>query len=201
MIETVVCICGCGSRFPQLDQWGRPRRFVVGHNRKRFPAVKANQRAAPVRVEIPEGKADRLTALLSRRGFSRSERPIGRSLGRFRAVRLYPGRVSIEWNEPEAAPKARPCAAPKDRKAKPLSKRDRRGRPPGTRALAPLPPKFKAGERVRLTEGPFAGRTGFVLEVPTANPQAHRRGKLPYRIQLDGRPRPVPAAEGWLEEA
>jgi len=28
----VSCACGCGERFSLYDQWGRPRRFISGHN-------------------------------------------------------------------------------------------------------------------------------------------------------------------------
>lgn len=30
--HTVRCECGCGSSFLRFDQYGRPRRFVTGHN-------------------------------------------------------------------------------------------------------------------------------------------------------------------------
>ena len=26
------CACGCGERFSKFDAWGRPRRYVSGHN-------------------------------------------------------------------------------------------------------------------------------------------------------------------------
>lgn len=29
----VACACGCGSTFPKLDPYGRPRKYVSGHNR------------------------------------------------------------------------------------------------------------------------------------------------------------------------
>lgn len=28
----VACACGCGTRFTRFDRWGRPRKFVSGHN-------------------------------------------------------------------------------------------------------------------------------------------------------------------------
>lgn len=31
----VVCACGCGVRFTRFDRWGRPRKFVSGHNDSR----------------------------------------------------------------------------------------------------------------------------------------------------------------------
>lgn len=40
----VSCACGCGARFEQMDGDSRPRRFVVGHNRRRVAAAEA---AAP----------------------------------------------------------------------------------------------------------------------------------------------------------
>jgi hypothetical protein len=30
--DHVDCACGCGARFARFDRWGRPRRFVSGHN-------------------------------------------------------------------------------------------------------------------------------------------------------------------------
>lgn len=30
--QAVSCECGCGARFKKFDQYGRPRRFVPGHN-------------------------------------------------------------------------------------------------------------------------------------------------------------------------
>lgn len=30
--KLVTCACGCGTRFQWLDAWGRPRRYVSGHN-------------------------------------------------------------------------------------------------------------------------------------------------------------------------
>lgn len=35
----VTCACGCGAMFEQMDEDSRPRRFVVGHNRRRVRAV------------------------------------------------------------------------------------------------------------------------------------------------------------------
>lgn len=32
---SAVCACGCGKSFDQYDQWGRPRRFISGHNAKK----------------------------------------------------------------------------------------------------------------------------------------------------------------------
>jgi hypothetical protein len=29
---TVACACGCGQSLARFDAWGRPRRFVTGHN-------------------------------------------------------------------------------------------------------------------------------------------------------------------------
>lgn len=29
---TIACACGCGRTFPQYDRYGRPRKFVSGHN-------------------------------------------------------------------------------------------------------------------------------------------------------------------------
>lgn len=29
---TIVCACGCGEPFTKFDSYGRPRRFVTGHN-------------------------------------------------------------------------------------------------------------------------------------------------------------------------
>lgn len=31
--RVVDCACGCGTRFPKYDAWGRPRRYATGHNR------------------------------------------------------------------------------------------------------------------------------------------------------------------------
>ena len=33
----VSCDCGCGERFPRFDRWGRPRRYVTGHNVEHDP--------------------------------------------------------------------------------------------------------------------------------------------------------------------
>ena len=30
--STVSCACGCGAALDRFDRWGRPRRFVSGHN-------------------------------------------------------------------------------------------------------------------------------------------------------------------------
>lgn len=30
--RTVECACGCGETFPRFGPWGRPRRYVSGHN-------------------------------------------------------------------------------------------------------------------------------------------------------------------------
>lgn len=30
----IECMCGCGETFLKYDKWGRPRRFVSGHNMK-----------------------------------------------------------------------------------------------------------------------------------------------------------------------
>lgn len=30
--EKIECACGCGRIFNRYDQWGRPRRFISGHN-------------------------------------------------------------------------------------------------------------------------------------------------------------------------
>ena len=109
MIETARCLCGCGSCFPRLDPWGRPRQFVAGHNRKRYPSVRpgSRRRFALVRMEVPEPQAKRLTASLAARGLFRSVSTARLLPGRFRAFRPYSGRVSIEWSEPEALPKAK----------------------------------------------------------------------------------------------
>lgn len=29
----ISCACGCGATFPKYDGWGRPRKYVSGHNR------------------------------------------------------------------------------------------------------------------------------------------------------------------------
>lgn len=29
---SVTCACGCGETFTKFDSWGRPRRYVTGHN-------------------------------------------------------------------------------------------------------------------------------------------------------------------------
>jgi hypothetical protein len=39
----VTCLCGCGGRFDRYDRWGRPRRYISGHNRE------AGQWATPPR--------------------------------------------------------------------------------------------------------------------------------------------------------
>ena len=29
---TLVCACGCKATLPKFDQWGRPRKYLTGHN-------------------------------------------------------------------------------------------------------------------------------------------------------------------------
>jgi len=31
----VRCACGCGTRLQRFDKWGRPRKFVSGHNQRK----------------------------------------------------------------------------------------------------------------------------------------------------------------------
>lgn len=31
---TLLCSCGCGSPIEKFDRWGRPRKYVTGHNRR-----------------------------------------------------------------------------------------------------------------------------------------------------------------------
>ncbi len=39
----VFCVCGCGIRLKFFDKWGRPRRFVSGHNTKLRNKVAVNE--------------------------------------------------------------------------------------------------------------------------------------------------------------
>jgi len=32
--STVLCVCGCGQAFMKYDKWGRPRKYISGHNTK-----------------------------------------------------------------------------------------------------------------------------------------------------------------------
>ena len=40
MIE---CACGCGAQFTKFDRWGRPRRYISGHNM--LPVLDGDQEA------------------------------------------------------------------------------------------------------------------------------------------------------------
>lgn len=37
------CLCGCGTEIPPNNKWGRPKRYVVGHNQRghKRPGIKA----------------------------------------------------------------------------------------------------------------------------------------------------------------
>lgn len=39
MTEMKLCECGCGADIPLLTKSGKPRRFVVGHNRRKKPSA------------------------------------------------------------------------------------------------------------------------------------------------------------------
>lgn len=38
------CACGCGTEFEEKDKWGRPRKFVSGHNGKKYDDPKQAKR-------------------------------------------------------------------------------------------------------------------------------------------------------------
>lgn len=37
----IECACGCGRRLTKYDDWGRPRRFIAGHNEQPSPVTDA----------------------------------------------------------------------------------------------------------------------------------------------------------------
>lgn len=43
------CECGCGNQLDPKDKWGRPRRFISGHNRQKYERVDDPAKAAKKR--------------------------------------------------------------------------------------------------------------------------------------------------------
>ena len=149
--------------------------------------------------ELPTDAGRMLAESLSERGYLRAPRAADLAPGHFRARRLHPGRVIIEWRaHGEHVSPRRPIEPEMTEALAAKGIRTRRHpRPP----RADWKPEYPVGSRVRFTHGQNAGLCGEVMMVP-GPPSSDSVDRFGYRVRIDGRPasRAV-ACAGWLKSA
>jgi predicted transcriptional regulator len=75
------CACGCGSRFYRFDRFGRPRKYVSGHNPQNAPTVTAilaaivggstTRQQISIRAGLPVGRASTALSKMKKQGLVR----------------------------------------------------------------------------------------------------------------------------------
>lgn len=137
---------------------------------------------------------------LAERGYLRATQVADLAPGHYRARRLHPGRVIVEWRSHHEHVSPRRPIEPEQAREELAAKRiptPRQPRPP----RAAWEPEYPVGSRVRFTHGPNAGLCGEVLMVPGA-PSLKSFDRFGYRVRVDGRPwSKSRACAGWLESA
>jgi hypothetical protein len=148
--------------------------------------------------ELPTDAGRMLAESLAERGYLRVPRAADLAPGHFRARRLHPGRVIVEWLDHRAHVSPRRPIEPEQARKALESKRAPTPRAPRV-TRADWKPEHLVGSRVRFTHGPSAGLCGEVMTVP-GPPSSDSRDKFGYRVRIDGRPtsRAVACAK-WLE--
>lgn len=149
-------------------------------------------------AELSTRTARAFAESLAERGYLRAPRAADLAPGHYRARRLHPGRVIVEWIDWRARVQPRRPIEPERARAELKARRARAPREPRA-PRAEWSPEHPIGSRVRFVDGPSAGLCGEVLMVPGA-PSKASEDRTGYRIRIDGRPRSRErACAEWLE--